>query len=184
MFSSLMVEQKEIEEKEIVVHTKDEENDNDNHDYIEKEISNEEKKETKSKKASVYEKPTMANMLNTEKKDISDQWQKINKTNKLIKLRTFADEYSVANNLTEEEKDILLVFLKDSIDKKKLHRVKDVVYDKASGSIKDIPGLMYIKNKKHFTLRILNEKRVSTLKSLGPKRNNNNNNNTEKSKEV
>ena len=182
MFSSLMVEQKEIEEieKEMVVHTKDEENDNDNHDYIE------EKKETKSKKASVvvYEKPTMANMLNTEKKDISDQWQKINKTNKLIKLRTFADEYSVANNLTEEEKDILLVFLKDSIDKKKLHRVKDVVYDKASGSIKDIPGLMYIKNKKHFTLRILNEKRVSTLKSLGPKRNNNNNNNTEKSKEV
>jgi hypothetical protein len=119
-----------------------------------------------------YEKPSMASMLNADKKDISDQWQKINKTNKLIKLKTFADEYSVANDLTEEEKEILLTFLKDSIDKKKLHRVKDVVYDKASGTIKDIPGLTYVKNKKHFTLRIINEKRVSTLKSLGPKRNN------------
>ena len=40
------------------------------------------------------------------------------------------------------------------------------------GIIKDIPGIVYLKNTKnnkhHFTLRNVTEKRVSTLKSLGP----------------
>lgn len=118
-------------------------------------------------------KPTLNSMLAMEKKEsITDSWQKVNKTNKLIKLKTFADEYCIAHDLSEDEKEILLTFLKDAMDKKKLHRVKDVVYDKVTGIVKDIPGLHYMKNKKHFTLRFTNEKRVSTLKSLGPKREN------------
>jgi hypothetical protein len=59
--------------------------------------------------------------------------------------------------------------LKDCIDRKKLQRVKDVVYDKTNGSIKEIPALSYTKANKHFTLKNI-DKRVSTLKSLAPKK--------------
>ena len=63
----------------------------------------------------------------------------------------------------------MLAFLKDCIDKKKLHRVKDVLYDKTTGCIKEIPALSYTKANKHFTLKNI-DKRVSTLKSLAPKK--------------
>lgn len=53
-----------------------------------------------------------------------------------------------------------------------MQRVKDVIYDKTTGQIKDIPGLFYTKTTKHFTLKNT-EKRVSTLKSLTPKKVNN-----------
>jgi len=59
--------------------------------------------------------------------------------------------------------------LKDCLDRKKLQRVKDVIYDKTEGVIKEIPALSYTKSSKHFTLKNL-EKRVSTLKSLAPKK--------------
>jgi hypothetical protein len=59
--------------------------------------------------------------------------------------------------------------LKDSLDKKKLCRVKDVIYDKINGVIKEIPALTYAKTTKHFTLKNT-DKRVSTLKSLAPKK--------------
>jgi len=52
---------------------------------------------------------------------------------------------------------------------KKLNRVKDVNYDKETGIIKDIPPLCYIKQTQHFTLKNI-DKRVSTLKSLAPKK--------------
>ena len=64
----------------------------------------------------------------------------------------------------------LISFLKDSLDRKKLQRVKDVIYDKTSGEVKEIPGLFYNKSSNHFTLRNLDTKRVSTLKSLPPKK--------------
>jgi hypothetical protein len=46
-----------------------------------------------------------------------------------------------------------------------LQRVKDVIYDKINGTIKEIPALSYTKINKHFTLKNI-DKRVSTLKSL------------------
>ena len=64
----------------------------------------------------------------------------------------------------------MIDFLKDSLDKKELLRVKDVIYDKNTGIIKDIPALHYIKSNKHFTLKNI-DKRISTLKSLAPKKN-------------
>ena len=55
------------------------------------------------------------------------------------------------------------------MERKKLQRVKDVVYDKTIGVIKEIPALSYTKPTKHFTLKNV-DKRVSTLKSLTPKK--------------
>ena len=53
--------------------------------------------------------------------------------------------------------------------KKKLSRVKDVIYDKVNGVVKEIPALTYTKLTKHFTLKNI-DKRISTLKSLAPKK--------------
>ena len=101
----------------------------------------------------------------------NEPWCKLNKTIKTKKLLEFIDSYSKENKLDEEEIKSLTAFLKDSLDKKKLLRVKDVLYDKIVGVIKDIPALTYNKSNKHFTLKNI-DKRVSTLKSLAPKKSN------------
>ena len=50
-----------------------------------------------------------------------------------------------------------------------MQRVKDVIYDKINGTIKEIPALSYTKINKHFTLKNI-DKRISTLKSLPVKK--------------
>ena len=57
------------------------------------------------------------------------------------------DIYKEENNLDVEETNLLILFLKDCLDRKKLQRVKDVNYDKVLGEIKDIPALFYNKTK-------------------------------------
>lgn len=108
--------------------------------------------------------------LEDEKKNNSNEpWCKLNKTIKTKKLLEFAETYCKEKTLDEDETKLLTVFLKDSLDKKKLSRVKDVIYDKVTGIVKDIPALLYTKSKKHFTLKNV-DKRISTLKSLAPKK--------------
>lgn len=99
----------------------------------------------------------------------NEPWCKLNKTIKTQKLEEFVDIYKTNKKLDEEEKELLLGFLKDCLDRKKLLRVKDVTYDKNVGIIKDIPALHYIKSNKHFTLKNV-DKRVSTIKSLPVKK--------------
>jgi len=95
----------------------------------------------------------------------NEPWCKLNKTIKTKKLNDFVEVYKNDNELDEEETKLLTQFFKDSLDRKKLQRVKDVVYDKDAGSIKDIPALTYTKSNNHFSLKNM-DKRVSTLKSL------------------
>jgi hypothetical protein len=114
-------------------------------------------------------KHTLTSVLDKKKDFQNEPWCKLNKTIKLIKLQIYIEEYQKKNDMSEDEKVLFSVFLKDCLDKKKLQRIKDVTYDKTSGVIKDIPGILFIKNKNRFTLKT-NDKRVSTLKSLGPKK--------------
>ncbi len=108
--------------------------------------------------------------LETEKNNNANEpWCKLNKTIKMKKLQEYVAVYKEDNNLSNEENELLITFLKDCIDRKKLQRVKDVIYDKENGKIKEIPALHYMKSTKHFTLKNL-DKRVSTLKSLAPKK--------------
>lgn len=110
------------------------------------------------------------NSILSKKYDVKDEpWCKLNKTTKLVKIQQFVEIYKDKHEMNSDEENRLVIFLKDCLDKKKLQRIKDVNYDKFEGVIKDIPGLLYIKSKKHFTLKN-NDKRVSTLKSLGPKK--------------
>jgi hypothetical protein len=97
-------------------------------------------------------------------------WSKLDKTAKIKKIVLFAEKYKEENNITQIESDALLVFLKDCLDRKRLARVKDVIYDKVSGEIKEIPALHFNKNSNHFTLKNIDKQRTSTLKSLPPKK--------------
>lgn len=99
----------------------------------------------------------------------NEPWSKLDKTVKTKKLLDFVEEYKEKHNLDTDETKILVNFFKDCLDRKKLQRVKDVIYDKENGTIKDIPALSYTKSSKHFTLKNI-DKRVSTIKSLPPKK--------------
>jgi hypothetical protein len=128
----------------------------------------------------------LENFLENEKNNNKNEpWCKLNKTIKIQKLIEFVDSYKIDNKLNKEEENLLILFFKDCLERKKLQRVKDVVYDKETGVIKNIPALHYTKSTKHFTLKNI-EKRVSTLKSLAPKKINTTikNKNTLQSKEI
>ena len=108
--------------------------------------------------------------LENEKKiNVNEPWCKLNKSEKIKKLNIFAQSYKEANNLSEDEFELLITFLKETVDRKKLNKSKDVIWDKNTGFIKEIPCLVYIKHTRHFTLKNI-DKRVSTLKSLPPKK--------------
>ena len=100
----------------------------------------------------------------------NDSWSNLDKTAKIRKLNAFSLEYAKQHELNDAQTEELGKFLKDALDHKKIQRVKDVMYDKTTGLIKSIPALAFNKPTNHFTLRNV-DKRVSTLKSLPPKKN-------------
>lgn len=106
---------------------------------------------------------------NEQNNNKNEPWCKLDKTIKTKKIIEFIEVYKVNNELDIEEANSLLTFLKDCLNRKKLQRVKDVIYDKENGQIKDIPALQYTKANKHFTLKNI-DKRISTVKSLTPKK--------------
>ena len=57
----------------------------------------------------------------------------------------------------------------DENQKNKLNKTKDVLYDKEKRDITSIPALYFNSQSRNFTLKIVDIKRVSTLKSLTPK---------------
>ena len=96
----------------------------------------------------------------------NEPWCKLNKTIKIKKMTEYVLEvYKKENDLDDNECESLILFLNDCLDRKKLQRIKDVLYDKENGIIKEIPALTYTRATKHFTLKNI-EKRISTLKSL------------------
>jgi hypothetical protein len=105
----------------------------------------------------------------------SEQWNKIDKTVKTQLLHSFAEKYGNDNKLPVKEIKNLKVFFSDSLNKGKLQKNKDVNYSRDNQQILSIPSLFFNNEKKNFTLRIMDNKRVSTLKSLTPKRTGNNN---------
>ena len=126
--------------------------------------SNEEVEET------VENLSNLESFLQEEKNNSSNEpWIKLNKTTKLIKFQEFVEKYSIENKLSQDDKLDLFKFLSTNLDRKRFLKTKEVNYDKDSGIIISIPSLFYNSSNKKFTLK-RSEKRVSTLKSLAPKK--------------
>lgn len=111
------------------------------------------------------------NLLEREKQqNKSEAWNKLNKTVKTQKLHIFAEKYGKDNSLPAKDIKSLKHFFIEALDKNKLQKAKDVLYDKEKGIIQSIPALFFNTNQRVFTLKNMDVKRVSTLKSLTPKR--------------
>jgi len=110
-------------------------------------------------------------LLETEKqRNKTDAWNKLDKTQKTLYLHAFAEKYGRENGLPMKEIKQLKLFFSDCLNKAKLQKTKDVIYNKETREITSIPAL-YFNNTNHaFSLKMLDPKRVSTLKSLTPKR--------------
>ena len=108
------------------------------------------------------------NYLDNKIKKRNDKpWSKLDKTDKIHKLHDYVDyniskEYKLSINEIKDLKKYLVY----SLEIKKLQKVKDVIYDKTNGKIKNIPRLQFNNINRNFTIKRC-EKRVSTLKSLG-----------------
>ena len=102
----------------------------------------------------------------------NENWSKMTKTNKVTILNKFHAKFTDDNNLNEDEKSQLYTLLHDALDKKRIQKVKDIVYDKEKGEIINIPGLQIKTNQ--FETRVFSMKlgdgHTSTLKNLPPKR--------------
>ena len=109
-------------------------------------------------------------MLETEKKSMnSEPWNKLDKRLKIQKLHAYAEKYGKENGLPMKEVKGLKTFFSTCLTKDKLAKVKDVDYNKETGIIHNIGGLAFNLSTRTFTIRNL-DKKVSTLKSLTPKK--------------
>jgi len=97
-------------------------------------------------------------------------WIKLDKTIKIQKLHQYAEKYGKDNSLPVKDVKTLKLFFVSCLEKNKLNKTKDVTYNKESGEISAIPSLHFNQVGRNFTLKITDVKRVSTLKSLTPKR--------------
>jgi len=109
-------------------------------------------------------------------------WGKLSKANKLKKLIKYSKVYGEKNNLTEDLIKKLQGYFVEELGKKKLQKVKDVIYDIEKGEIKNIPKLVFLKERKKFTIK--RDKKTSTLRCLAPKKTQKNKKNRKKTKDI
>ncbi len=110
-------------------------------------------------------------MLDRERqRNTRDNWIKLDKTSKIQKLHVFAETYGKEHGMPSKDIKLLKNFFNNCLDKNKLSKSKDVVYNKDEMKIVSIPALHFNQLSHNFTLKIMDSKRVSTLKSLTPKR--------------
>jgi hypothetical protein len=100
----------------------------------------------------------------------TEPWNKLDKTVKIQKLHKFAEKYGKDNTLPAKEVKTLKAFFVTCLEQNKLQKAKDIVYDKETKDIISIPALHFNQTNRNFTLKVTDPKRVSTLKSLTPKR--------------
>ena len=119
---------------------------------------------------------TTPNILNIEhflkkEQELSKKkpWNKLGKAIQLKRIYIYIDEYCKKNKYNNNQKKKLKLYLLTCLDRKKLQRQKDIIYDIKTNKIKNIPGLIFNKKNNKFTLK-RKEKKTSTLKCLAPKK--------------
>ncbi len=125
---------------------------------------------SEEKQETVENLSNLENFLEGEKKkNNTEPWTKLDKTTKLLKFSDFIESYSLEHKYSENEKKELYQYLSMNLDRKRLLKAKEVIYNKETGKIQSIPSLTYNITTKKFTLKRC-DKRQSTLKSLAPKK--------------
>ena len=97
-----------------------------------------------------------------------ETWNKLSKTNKLEKINVYILKLKENHNLSDEELEKSKLFLHDCIDKKKLLKNNEVIYEKDNGLLLNIVNLSFNQNNRSFSLK-RSDKRSSTLKGLPKK---------------
>lgn len=107
---------------------------------------------------------------NEKRQNKLETWNKLDRTVKTQKLHAYAEKYGKEHNLPVKEIRLLKQFFIECLEKNKLQKTKDVCYDKEKQVILSIVSLQFNKTNHSFTLKNIDAKRVSTIKSLTPKR--------------
>ena len=95
-------------------------------------------------------------------------WSKLDNGIRIKKLSQFAINYATKNDLSKKQSTNLKSFLLKALDRKKLHKTKEVNFNVEKQQIVDIPGLNYNKDRKKFTLK-RTDKQSSINTRLAPK---------------
>ena len=94
-----------------------------------------------------------------------ENWSKLDKTQKIKKLITHIDTLQKKFKLSDDETSKCHKYLLKCLERKALSKVKDVIYDKETGLISDIPNLHFDNIERVFILK-KDDKHVSTVKCL------------------
>ncbi len=105
---------------------------------------------------------------NEKKTNEKKPWSKLSSALKLKKIQIYIEKYSIENQLNNIQKHKLFNYLNTQLQRKKLQRIKDVIYDIEKGLIMDIIGLTYNKTNLKYTIKNKDKSSVS-LKNLAPK---------------
>ena len=108
-------------------------------------------------------------LRNEKESNKNKPWSKLSKASKLKKINQYVIIYSEEKKLNEEQRKDLKIYLLKCLERKKLQRQKDVIYDIETNIIKSITSLIFNKTTNKFTLK-RSDKRTSTLKSMAPKK--------------
>ena len=125
--------------------------------------------QVEEQKISTIDAEQLDDLLEKEKiRNKGDVWIKLDKTDRYQRLLEYADKHGKEQNLSSKDLKLLKTFFKSCLDRNKLNKSKDVIYNKEERVIISIPALHFNQVTKNFTLKIMDNKRVSTLKSLTP----------------
>ena len=99
---------------------------------------------------------------------IGYSWNKLTKSLKHKKIQEYVCKYTNDNKLSEDETVMLGSYLTGKIHSGQLSTSKAVTYDKVTGNIMDIPGLIFNRSTRHLTMKNVEPKHMTTLKKLKP----------------
>lgn len=100
-----------------------------------------------------------------QKQKNNEQWNKVERSTKLKKLYYYAETYGLKQSMDPKDIKALKMFFTSSLNKGRLLKNKEVVYNTDKCIIESIPGLQYNTNTKNFTIRNTETKHDSTVKS-------------------
>lgn len=108
---------------------------------------------------------------------VNKSWNKLEKNIKIKLLNDYAHDFCGAKC---DNSEILKKYFINCIAQNRLTKITDVIYNKETMKITDIPGLYYNNNNHNFSIR--NDGKKSMLSSLTPKKNKTKRNNEKEAK--